>query len=268
MLRKLLKYEFKANGRILLPLFAAAILLAAMSSVSGRLFTDSESVIDFNILKIIALLLIVAFFIFIVAVVVVSLGTSILRFKNNLLGKEGYLSNVLPVTAKQQIAAKVIAACVYEILGFITTFVSALIFIFIASDGAAVDRAEALRAIKVLFSGFGGHIAALLIEGAVLSLVSLVGMNLMFYASLAVGHSFNDKKLLKSILAFVGFYFVTQMINGGLLNVAAIAHVFFDVTELISVHVGIISVIVLQSLYAVGYFVITNYFMRARLNLE
>lgn len=268
MLRKLLKYEFKANGRILLPLFGAAVLLAVISAVSGRIFSVSDSVVYLSILRIVALLLIVAFVIFVIAVVIISLGASILRFKNNLLGREGYLSNVLPVTAQQQITAKLTAACVYEILGFITAVVSVMIFICIASGGPSVDRSEFFSDLKILFTGYGGHIAAFIAEAIILSLVSLVGMNLMFYASLAVGHSFNDKKLLKSVLAFVGFYFITQIINGGLLNLSTIIYTCANVDNLQSMHLGMISLIVLQSFYAVAYFVITNYFMRARLNLE
>lgn len=270
MLKKLLKYEFKAMGKTLLPLFGAAILLAIFSAISGRLFVSDDTVIDLNILKIIAMLLILAFIIFIIATLILSLIISILRFKNSLLGTEGYLSNVLPVTPGQHVIAKTITSCVYEILGIITAFAAIMIFACISSGGFDINWSELFSEIGKLFSSYGGRIAALSIEVILLFLVSLAGLNLMMYASLAVGHSFNGKKLLKSILVFVGFYFITQIINACLLNLAAFLNIslYIQSSIIAYTHLLFISLIVLQSFYAALYYIVTCRFIGSELNLE
>lgn len=270
MLKKLLKHEFKAMGRTLLPLFGAAILLSVFSAVFGRLFLNSDAITDFNILKILSTLLVIAFFVFIFAAVILSFTASIMRFKNNILGHEGYLTNVLPATTVQHIASKLITACVYQILASVTAVVSVIIFACIASGGFKIDWSEQLHALGKLFSLYGGRIAAYFTEGTVLSLASLVGLNLMLYASLAAGHSFNSKKVLKSVLAFVVFYFVSQIINAGLLNIASLTFLAnaFQNASFQNMHIMMISLIILQCFYAAVYFIITNHFIGSKLNLE
>ena len=86
MLRKLLKYEFIATGRIFLPLYGALIVVAFLQKIFFDLnFGDIGSVS----LSILVGAIPVLFSALIVAVVVASFIMMIIRFNKNLLSNEG-----------------------------------------------------------------------------------------------------------------------------------------------------------------------------------
>ena len=109
MLRKLMKHEFRATGRILLPLFGILLLaaLAARFSVGFLLETDSW------FLNLVGGLLTTAFGLAIFAVCLMALITMVNRFRTNLLGDEGYIMFTLPASVHQQIWSKLIVSAVW-----------------------------------------------------------------------------------------------------------------------------------------------------------
>ena len=106
MLRKLMKHEFRATGRVLLPLFGILLLaaLAARFSVGFLLETDSW------FLNLVGGLLTTAFGLAIFAVCLMALITMVNRFRTNLLGAEGYIMFTLPASVHQQIWSKLIVS--------------------------------------------------------------------------------------------------------------------------------------------------------------
>ncbi len=115
MLIKLLNYEFKAMGRILIPFYGALILLGLISSVYTRFIPD-----DIALLNLSSIILIMLFVLMIIFATALSFIMTILRFKRNLLDIEGYIMNTLPVTPWQNISAKLITAIVFQILAAIS----------------------------------------------------------------------------------------------------------------------------------------------------
>ena len=95
MLGKLLKHEFRATGRIMLPLMGALLALALMANLSIRGMTSSLS--DIPALRILFILILIFFGMGIVAVGVMALVVMVSRFYRNLLKSEGYLMFTLPV---------------------------------------------------------------------------------------------------------------------------------------------------------------------------
>ena len=118
MLGKLIKHEFKATGRIFLPLFGALIAVCALSRVllSMQLNIPAQIGVFLSVLMI-----------FCVAIGVVAL--TIQRFNRNLIGSEGYLTHTLPVSVDSLIWSKLIAAMVWFVAGIITVIVAILILI-------------------------------------------------------------------------------------------------------------------------------------------
>ena len=89
MLGKLLKYEFKATGRLLTPLYAA-ILIASFVGGFGL-----DQLVMTELASVIFLMVYTGLFI---ALFVMTLILIIQRFNHNLLKEEGYLMFTLPVT--------------------------------------------------------------------------------------------------------------------------------------------------------------------------
>lgn len=93
MLRKLLKHEFRATARIMLPLY----LVLLVTAVGANITTQGLSNSSYQILRLLGALLAMAFGIAIIGVCVMSLVVMVQRFYKNLLGDEGYVMLTLPV---------------------------------------------------------------------------------------------------------------------------------------------------------------------------
>lgn len=116
MFHKLLKYEFTAVGKELLPIYLLMIAAAILTNI----FMPIKAVIS----SVFALI----FLAFTIAAMVVTLVTTINRFHKNLLGDEGYLMFTLPVTAAQILGSKLLSALLWNIIGILCGMISGLSF--------------------------------------------------------------------------------------------------------------------------------------------
>ena len=95
---KLMKHEFRATARIMVPTGAAA------GDGTGRQHsTQGLSNYSSKILRLLGALLAMAFGVAIIGVCVMSLVVMVQRFYKNLLGDEGYVMLTLPVNLHQQV---------------------------------------------------------------------------------------------------------------------------------------------------------------------
>ena len=123
MLGKLIKYEFKATGRLLIPLYGALIIFAFISKIfMGDFLYNSDSILG-NIPQILAILIYVGIM---VAIFVVTVFIIIQRYRTNLLCDEGYLMNTIPVKPWKNIASKLIVALVWGIASGIVSIISVI----------------------------------------------------------------------------------------------------------------------------------------------
>ena len=111
MLTKLIGYEMKAFGRIILPLYAATIGMALIMGLGVRVL-DRE--VYSNIL---GAVIVMVFTTLILATMVMTGVLCVQRFYSNLLGKEGYLMFSLPVETHQLILSKVLSSLIWTLLG-------------------------------------------------------------------------------------------------------------------------------------------------------
>lgn len=109
MLRKLLKHEFRATGRIMLPLFGILLLVSVGANFSSRGMLNSDS----SLLRTLGTIFIMLFIVVIFAVGIISFVLMINRFYKNLLQDEGYVMMTLPVCVHQQIWSKLIVSTVW-----------------------------------------------------------------------------------------------------------------------------------------------------------
>lgn len=275
MLGKLLKYEFKATGRTLFPLycvllaFAVIIKLFLLGGYSNQPPSD-------NFKGILFVISILGYGFSMAAIFVVTFFIIIQRFYKNLLGDEGYLMHTLPVAPWQNIMSKLLAAMAWTIVSGIV----ALLTIFIFSLGT-IPYLEILALlpdslIRVI-DETGVKIFLFIIEGILIVLSQMALSFTLIYASISLGHLFNKRKILASFAAFIGLNIIMNTIIGfgsTVLSFINIRNIDINLSSndpnviLSMLNTGLLVGILVNLLFFAGYFAITNYVVKNKLNLE
>lgn len=272
MLRKLMKHELRATGRIMLPLFLLLLVTAVGANISTRSLLETDN----NILNALGVLIMMAFAIAIAAVCIMSCVLMVYRFYKNLLQDEGYVMMTLPVSVHQQLISKLLVSMLWFVLSMLV--VALAFFILAYQVGIVKEMLNVVRAVvRELFdSGYTFDAVLFSLEMFVLVFLSSASACLHFYLALSIGHSFSSKKLLWSIV----FYFVIQFAMNalgsfamfGLQNLSFMEIFGTDVfTGMDSIAIAQTAICALIGVSAVGvmlFYFPTVYFLKNRLNLE
>ena len=133
MLRKLLKHEFRATGRVMLPLFLIVLGTAVGANLSVRVLMETSN----KVLNLLGGLMIAAFAVAIFGVCIMSMVVMVRRFYKNLLQDEGYVMMTLPVSVHQHIWSKLIVSAVWFAL---TLIVVGLACFIMAADVEVIHQ--------------------------------------------------------------------------------------------------------------------------------
>ena len=216
MLGKLLKHEFKATARTMLPMFGVVVLLSVLANLGFAQIADSEN----GALDILFGLFIFAFFLGLFTMGVMAMVVMIQRFYKNVLGDEGYLTLTLPVNVHEIVWSKLIVSFVW----FLVTSLIAMAAVFIAVFTLTyTELGEMFRnmpsfgeMMRMFFEETG--VTPLQLTGAIAQFVAMIIFSsltvcLHFYASMALGHSFSNNKVLLSVVSFIAISFVFSFIS-------------------------------------------------------
>ena len=272
MLRKLLKHEFRATGRIMLPMYLILLVTALGSNLAGRKMLDGRS----DVLNILGGLIVMAFGFAICGVLLMSFVLMIQRFYKNLLQDEGYLMFTLPVSVHQHIWSKVMVSVVWFVVTVLAVIAAGLI---VAFQGGFLR--ELLDFLRYFFEGLQKlkinealNGTVYLVEFAVLMFLSLAAFSLQFYAALAAGHSRASHKMLWSVIWFFGLQFALQFVGSLLMmgldrmNFFRFFDCFNGLTPAAAIHVGLLLAIVCAVIYGAIFYAVTTFFLKKHLNLE
>ncbi len=224
MLGKLLKYEFRATARVFLPMYA---LLAVMSAAARLVYGAQMSRAQGTLLNILTVVVTVAVIGLLAAVGVVTLILICRRFWNNLLGREGYLMNVLPVTGAGHVWAKLIAAAVWTVASAAVS--AAALYIMLSGFGESIgvrEFWEFLRSLREVLKSYGivGQADLLMTQIVVFILLSLLSSVLKIYASMAVGQLASKHRIWASVGAYFGIGIAESTLFSRLLFLRALRH--------------------------------------------
>lgn len=274
MLRKLLKHEFRATGRIMLPMIVILLATSVAANLSLRYLLNSRAWF-FNM---VGGLLMVAFVVAIIGVFVVAFVLMVQRFYKNLLQDEGYVMLTLPVSIHQHIWSKLIVSSVWFIVTTLAVILASCITVFDIGVVKEIFRGlgallEELRKLQAYYAINGTAIA---IELIVLTFLGLVAMCLQFYAALAAGHSLPSHKMAWSVVWYFGLQFVFQIIGvGGIQILDQVG--FFDwsifypeihLSHMAGIHIGLLMLTLATVVYGAVFYGITTFFLKKRLNRE
>lgn len=256
MLRKLMKYEFKATGRIMLPLYAALLGFA----IINKLFIGTNlDEINMNFLGgVPAVITMMAYGVTMVAVFVGTLFITVQRFYKNLFGDEGYLMNTIPVKSSQNIVNKLIVSIIWTIISVVLAVLSIIIMAY--EPGVFKDI---IREFKNILPEIGPNFLVI-IEFIILIIVSLAYQIMMLYTSLSIGQLFKSNKLLG---AFVGFMIINAVQQAIVGTGAVILTLNLNVANISPQSVFLFMIIIVSVFFTI-LFCITNYILKNKLNLE
>ena len=93
MLRKLLKHEFRATARVMIPLYLITVLLAVLTRATALWaeMVTFDGMLGRNFLALLSGIIIFGFVLALIATFVVAVILAILRFRSNLMADEGYV---------------------------------------------------------------------------------------------------------------------------------------------------------------------------------
>ena len=264
MLGILLKYEFQATARSLCPLYLALIIMSFVEKMSFSYDYDTKfGKLILGISTVIYIVIIVSSFI-VTTVIIIN------RFRKNLLLDEGYLMNTLPIEPWQNILSKLIVAAVWSIISTIVGVISIVILLykqgiiteFINQIGIVIDKC---------YGKIGASIYVLIIEILVITILAIVREVVLMYAAICVGNLAKKRKVLAGFGAYIGINVITSSLS----SIFSIGYtydleIYLNENNLLasglcsSFFFGIIVEIIL----AVMYFLITNYILKNKLNLQ
>ena len=269
MLKKLLKYEFKATARTYGGMYLA--LLAASVLFGGSVWRWNST--NSDAYSTLVGLLSLVYTAVIIGTVVVTIMTIVQRFYRNLLGREGYLMHTLPVTPAQLILSKLISSMVWLLCSILVIALSLGVFFLCGMlnvNGIFSDWASAVRDFRQLadilqrvlnVSGF------MLLLTAIEWLATLACSILCLYTACMIGHQFRNHSTIASILAF----FLLQLIQGKLDAGGGIRVIVGSVAAMpmaYSASGNLWLVLLVTILIGAVYFVLTSWLMKNKLDLE
>lgn len=275
MLRKLIRYEFKATRRIFLPAFLVLLLLSIANSIFIAL---PDNMLDTVSIPFGILMMVYIFVMF--AVCVLSFAYMISRFYKNLLGDEGYLMFTLPARPSQLIWAKCITSTIWMI---VTAIVCTISLFLLAIPAFLMEQFQTdisfllfWQTMKYIFSvlvhEYGANLFVVPLEVFLLGIAYVVNFCMHIYACLSIGSLANKHRLGFAFLAYLGFGIIVEVIvmTGlwlfGLTNLPM--WISMNVSPLGQLHVTLLGFMVLMIIYIIINFVITNYILSKRLNLQ
>ena len=226
-------------------------------------------------------ILTIVYVIAIVCMSIFSIVIVLIRFNNNMLRDQGYLSHTLPVKMWQQITAKVITYTVWMMASMLAMVISLMVF-FVGKD----EFRSVLKGINKAINEIGDYpkIIVLIVVGVILMIMQLAANILNAFAALSLGQIFAKHKIAGAILFYFILNYALGFITSGIMmlvpnlvddmnsldvkmqNANTLGQVadamfkpflsFFIFTMILEVLIGAI------------YFVITNFMLNKKLNLE
>lgn len=256
MLGKLLKYEFKATFRTLVPLYGCLIIFTVLNKLFSLIDNDRLS----SITDIPSTLLMIGYVLTMVSIFIITVVVIIQRFSKNLLMDEGYLMHTLPVYPYMNVLSKLIIAVVWSIISFFVAIISILIMTL----GGDLFR-QIPQFIEELFMlDFQGlaYVIQMILGGLTNTILGI----LVIYASITIGYTFNEYKKLCSFGAFILINFVTNFISAIFQIVMMMIFDTLPMSTTLNFYFSFS--VALNTLMCVGLFFVINYLMKNKLNLE
>lgn len=281
MLKKLFKYEWKVFWKV--PT-AINVFLGIMTFIGIISLASPFWELDIRGIEI---MLGLAVFFYILAIAAGSIGVTIAitaRYYKNIYTDEGYLTNTLPVTARQIILSKLFVGVIWSFITGAAVSISVFSLIYTASLSYSdvnifyefwQDFPEFLRFFreeaKISFFLFAFLGLIYLILSTALSILKL-------YTAIALGQLFSRHKVAGAVMWYIGEYVVFEIITSFLRGIPSYSNGLFSFffSYGISYYNSNSYSVLLSMLIAIGFclavcaglYFLTEHMLKNRLNLD
>ena len=278
---KLLKYDMREIGRILLPMYIALLAIATAAALVMRfsIMRGAEEMVTTNVPGVAAAVLVMVFGLMGLATAIVTFVMILRNFRENLLGNRGYLMNTLPVSTFQQVLSKTASAVFYIIFGGGAAGLSGLIFLSV--NFRKVDWEE----LREAFAGqFGQKTSPVVVLLQILVLILFLSVRIVakIFASLSIGNLWKSHRNAGAVLVYVGFTILQDFIYSLLQRITADASFGYALMQsgirfIFAPYIGPVTLMTARQLafslggnliYSVLFFSITVWMLKNRLDLE
>ena len=267
MLSKLLRHEFRATGRIMLPVYALLLVSCGGCTLFGRLLGRYP---ESTVLSVVQTVFATLFGVTTFGMLLLTLVLMVYRFYKNLMTDEGYLMFTLPVSRSQLIWSKLIVSMAW---GILSAVLAALMWTMVLSVAGGENLfAGIFRGLRSLMESLSGNATGCIVGLVVLLLAAGLASYLRFYAAISLGHSFSNHKVLLSVVFYIGFGIVTQTIGTIFASVGIQIDISPDfwsslpVTQVFSSLAWAAAGV--SALLGAAYYVLTLLMLKKRLNLQ
>ena len=265
MLGKLIKYESRACARIFVPMWAVSVGTSLLMLVVGSIikaFTPGAGETVDAIIDIISVFLVIG-------LVLLGIVTVVVRFYQNLISDEGYLSFTLPVTATQHIVAKLLTGLLFLAGTALAVFLSQLITNFDRTIGALNSLFSQLERVQDSWMFFSLVLLFLL--------VAVVDTICKLYASMVAGSQFDRHRIVGSVVS----YYLAGVMESIVMLVIGLPIFLPWINDLIQVNsqltegvvrpfaflmLGVLTLF--MALFSAAYFFVSRWLLTKRLNLQ
>lgn len=280
MFGKLLKYEFKTVGKWYLALYGVAATLSIALGFWMQSFIN-QSVNSTNSYEygygygsstqgILFGFAIVAFMLTIFALMTSTFLMNAFRFKNNVYGRQGYLTMTLPVTSHQILLSKLLASLIWYMIAAVGVF---LCFIAMTSIALLPIRHEIpFHEVPKLISEILSSSFWLDYNGWMMIPTTLLEVPvsiLCVYFAISLGQLFKDHRTVLAVAFYIAINFGTSLISTILfLPSWGTAAFLVDSTGAYGSSMTFVIALLIQIGLGLFYYFGSHYIMTKKLNLQ
>lgn len=226
MFGKLMKYNMKEVGMVMLPIYLAMAALSVALGITQRysIMRGPRQMAAAMVPGTITLILFVVLGVLTFAMAIVTLVMIVRNFRDNLLGNRGYLTNTLPATMEQHVLGKLANGTLWMVFGGAAAFLSGMIVLSMSLTKA--DWNDFFTSFRETFDG-KISLAGFIAQFAVLLVVEGIQIIAKLYLSIALGNLWRGHRGLGAVLIFVAVTIGQNLLTSWLSHVTADASISY-----------------------------------------
>ena len=222
MLKKLMKHDFRALSRTLVPMqigvLGGGLVATLLTAITIRLGENTANTGGSALLRQLIMGLSATASVLIgIAIIASALVTLLLicyHFYRSFLADEGYLTFTLPVSTSKLIWSKLLTGMVWILINAVVVMVTLVIFSVFGTTSSGIVNQEVLQGYRMFFTELLPqasqyvNVPVMVVEVAVIGVLALGAQMLEIYFAIVVGGQVAKKH---RILAAIGMYLLINM---------------------------------------------------------
>ncbi len=268
MLGKLMKYEWKATWKLLLPmnLFIVVMSLFAYATIQMSFFDSENAVVILT-----GTFVMMAYILSMVVVSIVTMIFLVYRAYKSVYGDEGYLLHTLPVDKHHIIISKTVVSLAWVLINVFLIYLS-IVFMLSTQMEFMENVLKGFNYYVELVNDYAKIGVFDVVMTLIAGFIALIAKVLKFGACISLGQLSSNHKVLASFGFYYGIYFVQNIFDMMYLVIMEIMVDTTVTTATMSASAGISSTwafdLIANLIYCVVFYFATWYVMEKKLNLE